>query len=135
LWRETRGDQEQIVAWVGGPRALTFAGTARERVVDAAVASLAQATGTSPDSCRAALIEAHEHDFSSDPHVRGAYSYTRPNRSGLAGQHPGRRLAEGWSETLLFAGEALDLQYPGTVAGALGSGEHAARRLLAQWSN
>jgi monoamine oxidase len=36
--------------------------------------------------------------------------------------------------TLFLAGEALDQQYPGTVAGALGSDEHAARQVLATWA-
>jgi monoamine oxidase len=37
-------------------------------------------------------------------------------------------------DTLFFAGEAIDQEYPGTVAGALGSGEHAARRVLAAYN-
>lgn len=41
-----------------------------------------------------------------------------------------RTLATPWEDTVFFAGEALDLQYPSTVAGALGSGEHTARRVL-----
>jgi monoamine oxidase len=72
------------------------------------------------------LIEALHHDFERDPYVRGAYSYVRPG-----GEQAPRALAEPWDDTIFFAGEALDLEHPGTVAGALGSGAHAARRLLA----
>jgi monoamine oxidase len=75
------------------------------------------------------LIEAHLHDFNRDPFTRGAYSYLRPG-----GEDAAQALARPWKNTLHFAGEAVDLQYPGTVAGALGSGEHAARRIVATWS-
>lgn len=67
-------------------------------------------------------------DFSNDPLIRGAHSYARVGAGDAA-----RVLAQGWAHTLFFAGEALDLQYPGTIAGALGSGQHAARRLLSTW--
>ena len=50
------------------------------------------------------------------------------------GEQAPKLLASPCEGTLFFAGEALDLQYPGTVAGALGSGEHAARKVLTTWT-
>jgi monoamine oxidase len=126
LWREARAEQEQVTAWVGGPGASALAQASDGALVDAALASLARAADTPRADCQAALIEAHHHDFNADPFVRGAYSYVRPG-----GRDASRIISEGWDDTLLFAGEAFDLQYPGTVAGALGSGEHVARRVLA----
>jgi monoamine oxidase len=126
LWREARADQEQVTAWVGGPGASALTGASDRVLRDGALASLARAANVPLADCRAGLIEAHHHDFDADPFVRGAYSYVKPG-----GQDAARTISEGLEGTLFFAGEALDLQYPGTVAGALGSGEHAARRVLA----
>jgi monoamine oxidase len=129
LWREARAGQQQITAWAGGPRAGELSRLDEAARVNAALQSVARATAQDFGSCRRRLIEAHCHDFNHDPFVRGAYSYVRPR-----GDRAARALASPWLDTLFFAGEALDLQYPGTVAGALGSGETAARRILATWN-
>jgi len=129
LWREARAGQVQITAWAAGPPALSLMYLEEPALIEAALASLARAAGVDIGSCRATLREAHFHDFNRDPLTRGAYSYVRPGGQGAA-----RRLAEPWEDTLFFAGEAVDLQHPGTVAGALGSGEHAARRIVATWN-
>jgi monoamine oxidase len=126
LWREGRAGQVQVTAWAGGPDARAVSQLDQPRLLHAALESLARGVRTDFASCQSALLEAHYHDFNRDPLTRGAYSYVRPGGQGAA-----RALAEPWSETLFVAGEALDLQYPSTVAGALGSGEHAARKLLA----
>jgi monoamine oxidase len=130
VWREARAGQVQITVWAGGPRARELSGLDEAALLDEALTSVARATSTGIGTCRAQLIEAHYHDFNRDPLTRGAYSYVRPN-----GENAAERLAEPWQQTLFFAGEALDRQYPGTVAGALGSGEHTARRLLSTWSH
>lgn len=126
FWREARGGQAQITAWAGGSAATELTALPLDVRVEEALASLARLSGTSVVACKRALIEAHHHDFCDDPLFRGAYSYVRP-----AGEHGARALAQPIEKTLFFAGEALDLEYPGTVAGALGSGEHAARQLIA----
>jgi monoamine oxidase len=125
LWREARAGQLQITAWAGGPAARTASRVEPADLLTAAVEAVAQGTQSDVARCRSALVEAHCHDFNRDPLTRGAYSYVRPG-----GETAARTLSEPWENTLFFAGEALDLQYPGTVAGALGSGEHAARKLL-----
>lgn len=125
FWRQSAPGQEQLTAWTGGPRALELSALDDAGRVDAALRSLAQATGHSFVECKDRLLGAHMHDFNRDPLVRGAYSYVRPGAT-----DPARALREPCADTLFFAGEALDLRYPATVAGALGSGEHAARKLL-----
>jgi monoamine oxidase len=127
-WREARAGQVQITVWAGGPRARELSGLDDATLLDEALATVARTTSSSIGTCRAQLIEAHHHDFNRDPLTHGAYSYVRPS-----GEHAAAELALPWQETLFFAGEALDLQYPGTVAGALGSGEHVARRLFSTW--
>ena len=57
---------------------------------------------------------------------RGAYSYVRPG-----GKDAHARLAAPLESTLFFAGEATDADFPATVAGAVQSGQRAARELLA----
>lgn len=129
FWCEARAGQQQITAWVGGPKAQELSRLDDTARSNAALQSLADAVGQSFTSCRQALIEQHCHDFNRDPLTRGAYSYVRPGGAGAA-----RALAQPHEKTLFFAGEALDAQYPSTVAGALGSGEHAARQVLATWA-
>lgn len=126
FWRQTGEGQQQLVAWAGGPKSAALAGLDDASRVAAALRSLAQATGLGVVDCKARLLGAYSHDFNHDPFVRGAYSYVRPGAS-----DPSRALREPFDGSLFFAGEALDLRYPATVAGALGSGEHAARKLLA----
>jgi len=47
------------------------------------------------------------------------------------GRQVHEQLAEPIAATLFFAGEATDAEYPATVAGAIQSGERAAREILA----
>jgi monoamine oxidase len=129
FWRQSAGRQEQVTAWAGGPKAIELSTLDESARIDAALRSLAHATQQSFISCKDRLLGSHSHNFSTDPLTCGAYSYVRPGVS-----DPARYLREPSADTLFFAGEALDLRYPGTVAGALGSGEHAARKLLASWS-
>ena len=56
---------------------------------------------------------------------RGGYSYVR-----VGGEGAREWLAEPIEDTLFFAGEATDVEEAGTVAGALRSGERAAREVL-----
>ena len=129
FWRHGREGQQQLIAWAGGPMARELSALDEPARVDAALRSLAVATQQPFLSCKDRLLGAHCHDFNRDPLVRGAYSYVRP---GVV--DPARALREPCDQTLFFAGEALDLRYPASVAGALGSGEHAARKLLTTWS-
>lgn len=64
--------------------------------------------------------------WSEDPFARGSYSFA------AVGSTPQQRedLAEPVLDRLFFAGEALSLDAPGTVQGARGSGQSAARTLI-----
>lgn len=115
----------QLVAWAGGPRAERLAGRTETALTEAAIASLAAMFG-SGDEIRAALRALHAHDWQRDPYARGAYSYVAVGGRGARAQ-----LAEPLQDTLFFAGEATDAGDDATtVAGALGSGERAAREVL-----
>lgn len=124
FWREGAGGAQQIIAWAS-------ALSASEPVRDAlgqAVQTLSELLEVSPDRTRSALVAAHHHDFNADPLARGAYSYVGPG-----GKDAHARLAAPLESTLFFAGEATDTQAPATVAGAVQSGQRAARELLAAW--
>jgi monoamine oxidase len=118
-----------LVAWAGGPNAARLAKAPARDIVRRAVASLASILGTRggiEDQVAAAWV----HHWQQDPLARGAYSYV------AVGGHGARRaLAEPLEDTLFFAGEAADYEGEhGTVAGALASGERAARQALARTS-
>jgi monoamine oxidase len=70
------------------------------------------------------LLGAWTHDWRSDPHARGAYSYVRVGGVGSA-----RRLVRPVEGTLFFAGEATEEELSGTVEGALASGLRAVRQV------
>ena len=114
-----------LVAWAGGPRAARLAGADRDEVLEVALASLRSAFGARI-ARRMRLESAAMHDWQQDPFARGAYSYVLTN-----GRAARRVLARPLRETLYFAGEATDSRgEAGTVAGAVQSGEAAARAAL-----
>jgi monoamine oxidase len=115
-----------LVAWVGGPQALTLRAAATEtHLVRAALASLQSLFGTLDIGQQ--LVAYYYHDWEQDPFARGAYSYVT-----VGGGAARAQLAEPLEDTLFFAGEATDLHdEAGTVTGALESGARVARQVLA----
>jgi monoamine oxidase len=65
-------------------------------------------------------------DWQADPFARGAYSYVLVDGEGAR-----QDLAAPLADTVFFAGEATSSDDSGTVAGALQTGERAAREALA----
>jgi monoamine oxidase len=114
-----------LIAWAGGPNAARLARAAAPDIVRDAVASLDSIFGAR-GGIEERLAAAWVHHWQQDPFARGAYSYV------AVGGHGARRaLAEPLDDTLFFAGEAADYEGEhGTVAGALASGERAAREAL-----
>ena len=91
-----------------------------------ALASLAGLLGLPEPTLRAALVcPIQHHDFSNDSHIRGAYSFCRPGGVAAA-----KALSAPVGGALFLAGEATCHDYPGTVAGAIASGERAAQQVL-----
>jgi len=72
------------------------------------------------------LIEARTSSWTVDPYARGAYSFHAPG-SGLDDR---RRLQEPISDRLYLAGEAVGVNNPATVTGAMFSGRYAAGQLM-----
>jgi monoamine oxidase len=113
FWTPLPARAPLLIGWSGGPNA-------RDPSWEAIRASLARVFGRveEPD-------EIMIHDWAKDPFARGAYSYVLVDGEGAR-----EALAAPLAGTLFFAGEATSADDSGTVAGALASGQRAARQLL-----
>jgi monoamine oxidase len=112
-----------LTAWAGGPKAARLTGSSKDALLAAALRSVGMVfgQGRAKEELAAALVQ----DWQADPCSRGGYSYVR-----VGGEGARERLAEPIEDTLFFAGEATDVEEAGTVAGALRSGQRAAREVL-----
>ena len=125
FWAAVSGPAD-IVAWAGGEQASRLGAGTAAQLISRATASFAGALGLSHDGLDRELVEAHLHDWRSDPYALGAYSYV--GVGGLAAQ---AALAEPVDETLFFAGEATAAGgQNATVEGAIRSGWRAADEVL-----
>jgi monoamine oxidase len=116
-----------LTAWAGGPKALALAGLSNRELRKAAIDSLATLVKRRPRLLLSRLKQFQAYDWASDPFARGAYSYVT-----VGGASARSRLAQPIQNTLFFAGEATDTSgQASTVAGAISSGQRAARELLA----
>jgi len=114
-----------VTAWAGGPRADALAELNETGLVDRALASLGRALGVPRSRLEDMLESWRAHDWRHDPYSRGAYSYV-----GVGGLPAQRALGRPCAGTLFFAGEATEPEEMGTVAGAISSGQRAARQIL-----
>jgi monoamine oxidase len=111
-----------LTAWAGGPKAARLAGSSSGVLVARAMQTVAAVFGkVAQEQLAAAFVQ----DWQADRCSRGGYSYVL-----VGGMGARERLARPLEDTLFFAGEATDTDEAGTVAGALRSGERAAREVL-----
>jgi polyamine oxidase len=110
-----------LVGFRGGRRAREHEATSDADAVAEFVASLSGAFGVDVPEPEGALVTR----WAREPFTRGSYSYI------AAGSTPAdmRALGAPVGKRLLFAGEATNPGYFGTVAGAFWTGEREARRL------
>jgi monoamine oxidase len=111
-----------LTAWAGGPKAARLTGSPVRKLVDAALGSVEAMFGK---GARALLSAAYAQDWMHDPFARGGYSYVL-----VGGMGAREELAAPLADTVFFAGEATESEEPGTVAGAIRSGQRAAREAL-----
>jgi len=109
-----------LTAWAGGPKAARLTGKRPEALVGEALRSV-RALFPGDEQPSAYLV----YDWQADPYARGGYSYVL-----VGGEGAREELARPVMDTLYFAGEATDAEEAGTVAGALRSGQRAAREML-----
>lgn len=77
-------------------------------------------------------VGCHISRWEEDKFSKGAYSGFI---LGTTASHVEKLTASEWDDTLMFAGEATNLSYEGSVHGALLSGREAARKIIAQHSS
>ena len=109
-----------LTAWAGGPKAGRLTGASQRRLIGRALASVRSVFRDAPEPA-----QAYVQDWAQDPFARLGYSYVL-----VGGEKARARLAQPVEQTLFFAGEATEAEEPGTVAGALKSGERAAAEIL-----
>jgi monoamine oxidase len=125
-WTQYPKRAPMITGWAGGRAAARFLSDGR-RVRARAIDALSRALGVDAAVVRRRCVASWSHDWSSDRHALGAYTYPLVGAGDAA-----KRLAAPVEKTLYFAGEAtVDPPINATVEGALRSGERAARELLA----
>lgn len=125
-WTPSPKTIPQITGWIGGPKALASEYSDDEQFAQSGLRLLAKMFSQTEDSLRALLAGWHTHDWQRDPFSLGAYSYA-PKGAVDASE----AMTMSLEETLYFAGEHTDTTgHWGTVHGALGSGQRAAKQIL-----
>ena len=117
-------DRDYVQGWIGGGVAWDLARGGEAAAIDHAMSELRAIFGGRVDQVfggGGALVT----HWDADPWVRGAYCYAVPGQSG-ARDVLGQPLSDGH---LMFAGEACNIPYAGTVAGAWISGRTAAEAI------
>jgi monoamine oxidase len=117
--------RDYVQGWIGGGIAWDLARAGEAAAVDHALSELRALFGGRVDRLFASGGSLVTH-WEADPWIRGAYCYAIPGHSDARD-----RLAEPLSGGhLMFAGEACNTPYAGTLAGAWISGQAAARTIL-----
>jgi monoamine oxidase len=124
-WTAAPAEVPMLTGWTGGPSAEKLLAESDATIARVALESLGRLLGIPLRRLRSLLEEWHTHNWRTDPFSRGAYSFT-----GVGGVSAHRALSRPVAGTLFFAGEATDRDQSGTVAGAVASGDRAARELL-----
>ena len=114
-----------LTGWAGGHAADALLAEGEAARIDRALQSMASAWNVPRRRLDTLLAGTFMHDWQSDPFTRGAYSY-----AGVGGANAHAALAKPMKKTLFFAGEATSSDQTGTVAGAIESGQRAAREVL-----
>jgi monoamine oxidase len=113
--------RDYVQGWIGGGVAWDLARAGEAAAIDYALGELRALFGGRVDRLFAGGGSLVTH-WDADPWIRGAYCYAVPGQS-QARDHLGVPLAGGH---LTFAGEACNVPYAGTLAGAWISGQGAA---------
>ncbi|MBN8926075.1 MAG: hypothetical protein BGO51_12710 [Rhodospirillales bacterium 69-11] len=117
--------RDWVQGWIGGTPAWELARAGDAAAVDFALAQLRSLFGSRVDRVFAGGARLVTH-WEADPWVRGAYCYARPGEAEARD-----RLAQPQGDGhLCFAGEACNVPYAGTLAGAWLSGQEAAAQVV-----
>ncbi len=114
-----------LTGWAGGHAADAMLAEGTEAMIDRGLQAMASAWDVPRPRLDELLVGTFTHDWQADPFSRCAYSY-----AAVGGANAHDALAKPVRKTLFFAGEATSSDQTGTVAGAIDSGQRAAREIL-----
>lgn len=127
-WTMMPKDFPVITAWAPFRAARNLSGKDPSFVAGKATQALARLLNIEQAIVEQSLVEAHFHDWQSDPFSRGAYSYGK-----VGAVEAQESFINPVEQTLFFAGEATDMSgNNGTVHGAIASGKRAAEQILSR---
>ncbi|MEE6176203.1 FAD-dependent oxidoreductase [Mycobacterium sp. 050134] len=110
-----------VLAFNAGDRGRTVEASSQHDLMAGALPVIRQLFGDDVSP-----VEVRTSGWAADPFARGAYSFHTPG-SGLDDR---RRLQEPIGDRLFLAGEAVGIDNPATVTGAVASGRHAAGQVM-----
>jgi len=123
-WTTHPVESPVIVAWFGFPESADLVLRSRDEIESKTITAVARLFHIAPRTLERRVRGFHFHNWSQDPLTGGAYSYAR-----VGGSDATKTLSRAIDGTIWLAGEAYDSEgRTGTVEGAIGSGQHAARR-------
>jgi monoamine oxidase len=126
-WTTMPYREPQITGWAPFQCAERLSGKGSALVTARGLESLGRIMRVSVSELEQLLEGAYFHDWQSDPHSRGAYSYGKVGADGAQ-----QALAKPLADSLYFAGEATASPGSnGTVHGAIASGYRVATEILA----
>ena len=124
-WTTNPKPGSTLTGWIAGRKAKKLE---MDLLPEAGLETLSVLLGCPLHDVKRHLLRWHMHDWQTDPHSLGAYTYV-PRGAIEASE----QMSLPVEQTLFFAGEHTDTSgHWGTVHGALRSGYRAARQLLAQ---
>lgn len=121
-WSARPATAPLLTGWAGGPKGAAMLALDVGSRVEGCLGILSRLFRRPRRDLEGLLQSWRAHDWSADPFSLGAYAYV-----GVGGRAAQRELARPVAGTLFFAGEALDAEQIGTVAGALATGRRAGR--------
>jgi monoamine oxidase len=122
-WTTSPRPGTTLTGWIAGRKARKLE---MDQLPETGLETLSVMLGSTLHEVRKHLLRWHMHDWQTDPHSLGAYTYVPRGAIDASEQ-----LSQPVAQTLFFAGEHTDTSgHWGTVHGALRSGYRAARQLL-----
>ena len=122
-WTTYPVESPVLVAWFGFPESAELVAKSRDEIESETISAVARLFHTTPRTLERRVRACYFHNWSTDPLTRGAYSYAR-----VGGSDAEKTLSRSIEGTIWLAGEAYDSEgRTGTVEGAIGSGQRAAR--------
>ena len=115
-----------LIAWQGGPKALSLLRQSVDDTTTTALGTLSKMLKMPVAKIRREMISSHIHNWSDDPYSRGAYSYVA-----VDGVQKAKKLKLPFEDTLYFTGEAL-APFPdvATIHGGMEAGIETAKKIV-----